>query len=1414
MWQSLQLVMSHGKGSRTHPSGTPVVLLLLLLLCAPVSAQKDNINNAFDVECVLLHTTDSSETAMNAADATAKKASITCSRESLTNPSAWVPTDGSDGKLNVYMSMLPDKLLSSVVAAASSTRCTLVTSISEGVLDTRTSSRNVYFTNADPATEMLAVMSYVLIQKNPSSIGLVYMSSEAGEASVGSVVYKEFSKRISGLGYAGTILTYDALVGYNSVMFADFLKNLGGVAAVLFFVPAGRNANSMFADLLMTSPEVTLLIPSWLISTATSQYLAAVSPKVPASNIIVSSTNPHPDDTNFQASMTEFKNAYGSTAPSLAFSSADGIQAVAGWLTARATVATLQLHTLWTESPAQEHYFNGLQRQHVYTIGDDIVLGEYSSSCNVGGRMVLLYALEKMKAGDPDAYYGLISVPDANLMLKPWECRADDVVLNISKMVRAAYVMYQNSGANANYMTMQMDNMIPAAMLSASFTKTTIGPLESLDAASWKTALDSSPAVVVFGSSSVGVDKATVEKILLEPVFLQPTLYQNASNVVYLTATNEQQLGALAAWMSTSATSLNIYAVLRISDVSETAMERTLLRIMTYFNMPVKSIKTLSFSDTLSSSDLPTDGFVLLTGMIKSDIDTLTKHMQRNTAVRVILLFDEVTQWYNEIKDAFTPIASAGERLLFATNLPPWVRKKRDLSTFSEEFLNTAIGPEYHSPASMRGYLAVRVLSMLSNDAKSPSISALLETLYTKQVLQVNDLTLGPFQGTGCMYSTSSKKIKCASVLNGGACEIYIWSYSRMVSEVSTSISGPYVINLFGYLDDHFDSSTPGDGHNSTVNSTKEPEVITPESSESTIIIVVIVCVVVFAALAAVAIVYVVCAHDSRDNHNAPKEENEPVTLIFTDVENSTALWATVPLVMTSAMTLHHKLIRQLIIKYKCYEVKTIGDSFMIACKQPFNAVQLARDIQIELRQADWGSTVIDDTYASIKKPTGGTSTGEGEVSPWKGLRVRAGVHRGLVEVRFDDVTKGYDYYGNVVNTAARTEGISCGGQVICTSSVVEALTEEELSTVQFVSLGPHQLRGVAEPIEMYELRTVPGRVFPHNERSVNANPLASLAEDADVNADDNINLDINGILMQNTLSETAANVEPVVEVLDVYLSAYTIQQKIKILQRTCKSFCLPRPPRQMFASNEAYLDFLMLAVAMRTSAVINFRHKQLESGTLRSAAKAQDNAPVLEVVSYGDVPTEPRRRSSVFFSGVESPVAGEWKRQRSIMMDHSGENQSKNDNEEKSRTLVLGNDESLTVCSNTEVSFAEKCLESDLEAPMVYQNGSPSISGDEVRPCFESGNGLLFRVIDKATKRWAFYNDTVDCAMHIYFSVGRTSAVKWGPAVAGKVTQVESTGRYEGELIVAPLVTEVLMTGRVNGYTMRYCATPFGDAE
>eukprot|EP00667_Euglena_gracilis_P005832 EG_transcript_5869 len=174
--------------------------------------------------------------------------------------------------------------------------------------------------------------------------------------------------------------------------------------------------------------------------------------------------------------------------------------------------------------------------------------------------------------------------------------------------------------------------------------------------------------------------------------------------------------------------------------------------------------------------------------------------------------------------------------------------------------------------------------------------------------------------------------------------------------------------------------------------------------------------------------------HGKRNNRAAPKDPSRAFCVLFTDIQSSTSLWAALPDVMATALEAHHALIRRLIAKYQLYEVKTIGDSFMCAAQGPAPAVQFALALQAALARHDWGTDRIDRAYGEPAAEAQRTTPG-----CWNGLRVRVGIHYGHGDIKLDPVSRGYDYYGTVVNTAARIKSVCHGGQTGVSAAVFEA---------------------------------------------------------------------------------------------------------------------------------------------------------------------------------------------------------------------------------------------------------------------------------------------------------------------------------------------------------------------------------------
>jgi predicted ATPase/class 3 adenylate cyclase len=173
------------------------------------------------------------------------------------------------------------------------------------------------------------------------------------------------------------------------------------------------------------------------------------------------------------------------------------------------------------------------------------------------------------------------------------------------------------------------------------------------------------------------------------------------------------------------------------------------------------------------------------------------------------------------------------------------------------------------------------------------------------------------------------------------------------------------------------------------------------------------------------------------------------VTLMFTDIEGSTKGWDTYQEDFRAALGVHNSLIRRAIADHGGYEVKTIGDSFMVAFGDPLSAALCALDIQRLL-----GNTSFE-------------TVGE--------LRVRIGLHSGAIEPREGD------YFGPTVNHAARIEGAGHGGQVVLSDETAERIRGKLRPGLSLADEGLHRLRDLGSPIRLFLLTDdeLPQRQYP-----------------------------------------------------------------------------------------------------------------------------------------------------------------------------------------------------------------------------------------------------------------------------------------------------------------------------------------------
>src|ERR1700758_4563503 len=149
------------------------------------------------------------------------------------------------------------------------------------------------------------------------------------------------------------------------------------------------------------------------------------------------------------------------------------------------------------------------------------------------------------------------------------------------------------------------------------------------------------------------------------------------------------------------------------------------------------------------------------------------------------------------------------------------------------------------------------------------------------------------------------------------------------------------------------------------------------------------------------------------------------VTFLFTDVEGSTRRWEADADEMRMALTAHDEVVRKAIEQHSGFLFKHTGDGTCAAFSSPKSAVDAAVTAQRALE-----------------------------------LPVRMGLATGEAELRDGD------YFGAVLNRAARVMAAGHGGQILLADS-----TAVLLSGVDLLDLGPRRLRGVPMPVGVFQVR-------------------------------------------------------------------------------------------------------------------------------------------------------------------------------------------------------------------------------------------------------------------------------------------------------------------------------------------------------
>ncbi len=165
------------------------------------------------------------------------------------------------------------------------------------------------------------------------------------------------------------------------------------------------------------------------------------------------------------------------------------------------------------------------------------------------------------------------------------------------------------------------------------------------------------------------------------------------------------------------------------------------------------------------------------------------------------------------------------------------------------------------------------------------------------------------------------------------------------------------------------------------------------------------------------------------------KIPRKPVTILFTDIQDSTRYWDSHGDVKGRLMVdQHNRLLFPIIEKYRGRVIKTIGDAIMASFKKPCNAVKAAIAMQqiLERERQQYGRMI---------------------------LNVRIGIHTGQAIVESNDI------FGDMVNVAARVEGKARGSEILVSGNTARYCRRKEFYLSKKATV---QLKGKSRKITLF----------------------------------------------------------------------------------------------------------------------------------------------------------------------------------------------------------------------------------------------------------------------------------------------------------------------------------------------------------
>lgn len=184
------------------------------------------------------------------------------------------------------------------------------------------------------------------------------------------------------------------------------------------------------------------------------------------------------------------------------------------------------------------------------------------------------------------------------------------------------------------------------------------------------------------------------------------------------------------------------------------------------------------------------------------------------------------------------------------------------------------------------------------------------------------------------------------------------------------------------------------------------------------------------------------------------------VCCAFTDIIDSTSMWAYNQRAMQISLIIHDTIIRAELVEFNGYEVKQLGDGFLVSFSTAKSALQFCLSTQRKLQSVEWPKEIRDYALESAHW------SGYYDYHP-KGLRVRMGIHFGVPFMCSpNQLTGRMDYYGYMVNMAARIHGEAGPDEIALSDEFIAELYRQQTGLAISPNCLNHQLRAGITGVE------------------------------------------------------------------------------------------------------------------------------------------------------------------------------------------------------------------------------------------------------------------------------------------------------------------------------------------------------------